>query len=68
MTTDKQHSEAELRGMITGRQNEIEQIMVRCARVGFDRAAEELEGAIAGLIAAKCALVQESREQEVRAE
>ena len=64
----ERHTESELRGMITARQNEIEEIMYRCERSGFPQAAEELQDAMVDLTAAKHALVREAKAREVQGE
>ncbi len=49
----RQHSGSELRGMITSRQRELEEIAIRCARAGYASTAESVGDAIMDLLRAK---------------
>ena len=50
------HAEYELRGQITKQQEQLEQIMIFCAKAGQAVAAERLGHAISNLVSAKAVL------------
>ena len=54
----KPYNSAEIRGQITGRQHEIEEIALRCVGSGFPEAAEELAAASAAMTRAKLRVQQ----------
>jgi len=51
--TDQKHTASQLRGMITSRQRELEEIATRCAQAGYDSAAEHVTEACAHLVRAR---------------
>lgn len=63
----KPYSSAEIRGQITSRQHEIEEIALRCVGSGFSDAAQEPATASAAMTRAKLKVQQASvaREGEV---
>lgn len=53
------YSEPQIRGMITARAKEIEEIMLRCAHQGLERTVGHLVAALQALIEAKAAVATE---------
>jgi len=60
----KSYTSAEIRGQITSRQHEIEEIALRCLGSGFPDAADELAAASAAMTRAKLRVQQASVARE----
>lgn len=59
----KAYTDPELRGQITSRQHDVEEIMLRCVDSGFPEAAEELAIASGALTRAKLQIRQKLAEK-----
>ena len=65
MMAQTSHSESELRGMITARQREVEEIMIRCAASPIgSHAAEVLASACHSMLLARASLTHAAMEAE----
>jgi hypothetical protein len=56
--SERRHTGPELRGMITSRQRELEEIAVRCAQGNYESAAENISEACVHLIRAKAKIAK----------